>query len=263
MRRALACSVCACSIVWLAASRPAGQQPAAAMIAPENRPEPATHVPVHQDPHHRQVFQYGRTRILDLRIPPGDISWFHTHEWPVLYVTFSRSQIRTQNLGLDWGGRGGGRGTPARGGQPPVAPATPTIPRPTSTTSYPETPVTHRLQNIGDGLFWASVVVNESQGDDTTTERAAGFTAKPELINTWFRAYRIVLSPGERTATHKHGAPVAVIQATPGKGVGSGGVKWELNEPGQWAFVDADVSHDFRNVGDGAIELIEVEVRGK
>jgi ferric-dicitrate binding protein FerR (iron transport regulator) len=58
MRRALACSVCACSIVWFTASRPAGQQPAASVVtAPENRPEPATHVPVRQDPHHRQAFQ--------------------------------------------------------------------------------------------------------------------------------------------------------------------------------------------------------------
>ena len=28
-------------------------------------------VPVHEEPHHREVFQYGTTRILDLRVPPG------------------------------------------------------------------------------------------------------------------------------------------------------------------------------------------------
>lgn len=260
MPRALACALCAAGILCLGVSRPSGQQPGAPPVAmPEGRQEPAAHVPVHRDPHHRQVFQYGPTRILDLRIPPGDISWFHTHEWPVLYVTFSRSQIRTQNVGLEWGARG----APARGGPPPAAPVTPATPRPTSTTSYTETPVTHRIQNIGDGLFWASVVVNESEGDDTTTEQAAGFSAKPELTNKWFRAYRIVLSPGERSATHLHRAPVAVIQATPGTGLSVGAVQWELNEPGQWAFFDAGATHDFRNIGDGPIELIEVEVRGR
>jgi hypothetical protein len=64
-------------------------------------------VPVHHEPHHRQVFQYGTTRILDLQVPPGETSWFHTHEWPVLYVTLGRSAVRTQNLGEDWGGGGG------------------------------------------------------------------------------------------------------------------------------------------------------------
>ena len=28
-------------------------------------------VPVYHEPHHRQVFKYGPTRILDLQIPPG------------------------------------------------------------------------------------------------------------------------------------------------------------------------------------------------
>jgi quercetin dioxygenase-like cupin family protein len=266
VRRALAAALCAAGIVWLGGSRPAGQQATAPAVAvPEGRQEPEVHVPVHQDPHHRQVFQYGPTRILDLRIPPGDISWFHTHEWPVLYVTFERSQIRTQSLGLDWGARAGGRGAAAGRGGPSAdaPPAASAAPRATSTVSYVETPVTHRIQNIGGGLFWASVVINETQGDDTTAAQAAGFSGRPELTNNWFRAYRIVLSPGERTATHKHRAPVAIIQATPGKAVAVGPAKWELNQQSQWAFFDAGDSHDFRNTGESAIELIEVELRRK
>jgi hypothetical protein len=35
------------------------------------------------------VFQRGPLRILDLQLPPGDVSWFHTHEWPVYYLTTS------------------------------------------------------------------------------------------------------------------------------------------------------------------------------
>ena len=56
-------------------------------------------VPVYHEPHHRQVFQYGSTRILDVQVPPGDTSWYHTHDSPILYVTLSAGQIRTQNLG--------------------------------------------------------------------------------------------------------------------------------------------------------------------
>ena len=52
-------------------------------------------MPVHQEPHHRQVFQRGPMRILDLQVPPGDVSWFHTHEWPVYYLTTSDSPTVT------------------------------------------------------------------------------------------------------------------------------------------------------------------------
>jgi quercetin dioxygenase-like cupin family protein len=105
------------------------------------------------------------------------------------------------------------------------------------------------------------VVLNETPGNDTTTEAAAGFDAKPELTNRWFRAYRIVLEPGQKTESHAHGTPVAVFQAIAGKGLGLGAVRWEFNEPGQWAFFDAGDRHEIRNVGDGRLELIEVEVR--
>ena len=78
-------------------------------------------MPVHQEPHHRQIFQYGPLRIIDLQIPPGDMSWFHTHEWPVFYLTVADSQTRTQILGEEWGARG--RGAAPRAGGPPPAPA--------------------------------------------------------------------------------------------------------------------------------------------
>jgi hypothetical protein len=36
---------------------------------------------------------------------------------------------------------------------------------------------------------------------------------------------------------------------------------FEFNEPGQWAFYAAGAEHAIVNSGDGAIELLEVEVR--
>jgi quercetin dioxygenase-like cupin family protein len=244
-------------------------------------------MPVHQEPHHRQVFQYGPMRILDLQLPPGDVSWFHTHEWPVYYLTTSDSPTISQNLGEEWGagrrGRGAGaaRGAAGRGdaagrpaGPPPqaaqsgAAPAAPPAgrgrPRLMSDISYAERPNTHRIRNDGPGLFRAMVVVNETQGgDEAVTEEMAGFTANPISTNKWFRAYRIALAPGEKTPPHQHKAPVVVLQDTAGKGLGAGGMKFEFNEPGQWAFFDAGDRHEITNTGDGRLELIEVEVRRK
>jgi hypothetical protein len=86
-------------------------------------------VPVHEEPHHRQVFQYGTTRILDLQVPPGDISWFHSHDWPVLYMTLGTSRIRTQNLGADWSGGGARAANAQTGAALPPAPPHPEVSR--------------------------------------------------------------------------------------------------------------------------------------
>ena len=229
-------------------------------------------VPVHEEPHHRQVFQYGTTRILDLQVPPGDISWFHSHEWPVLYMTLGTSAVRTQNLGSDWSGGGGARPANAQAGgaaSPPaqLPPAQPPparrMPRATSTTSYIEKPVTHRIENRGDGLFSAMVVVSETMGDDTKSIADAGFDSEPELTNNWFRSYRVTLGPGQTTAAHEHTTPVVIFQAIAGKAKAEGPMDFELNRPGQWAFYDTGVGHTIENLGDASIELLEIEVRGK
>ena len=223
-------------------------------------------VPVHEEPHHRQVFQYGTTRILDLQVPPGDLSWFHSHEWPVLYMTLGTSRVRTQNLGADWSGGGGARAPTAQAGSAPPAAQPPPArrtPRATSTTSYVERPVTHRIENVGDGLFSAMVVVNETAGNDTTSIADAGFDAEPELTNPWFRSYRVTLGAGETTDMHEHTTPVVIFQAIDGKAMANGPMDFEFNRPGQWAFYDAGVGHTIENLGASSIELLEIEVRRK
>lgn len=240
--------------------------------APAAAPAAAAYEPpvvlTHEEPHHRQVFQYGPMRILDLRVPPNDVTWFHKHEWPVLYVTFSGSQVRTENLGADPAAAQGAGAPGARGGTPPprrpapaAQPGAPQGPRATSTTSYFERPVTHRLSNTGTGLLRAMVVVNETAGDDTTSEQAAGFDGTPELTNKWFRSYRRTLQPGESLAAHAHHAPLAIVQATAGKGLAEGPMKFELNDTGQWAFFDAEVPHTLRNLGTAPLEVLEIELR--
>lgn len=240
-------------------------------------------MPVHQEPHHRQVFQYGPMRIIDLQIPPGDMSWFHTHEWPVFYLTVADSQTRTQILGQEWGARGrgaapaaGGRagspgGVPPRTGGPAPAPGGTAAraggpprfrPRVMSDLSYADRAVTHRIHNNGTGLYRAIGVINEtSGGDEAITEAAAGFSGKAEMSNRWFRIHRVVLGPGEKAAPHQHTAPVVVLQDSAGKGTATGPMTFEFNEPGQWGFFDTGARHEIVNGGTERLELIEVEIR--
>ena len=238
-------------------------------------------MPVHQEPHHRQVFQQGPLRIIDLQIPPGDMSWFHTHEWPVFYLTVADSQTRTQIFGEEWGARGRGAGAAGRGAPPAGAPRAggappgpragggapraggpPTFrPRLFSDLSYAERAVTHRIHNNGTGLYRAIGVINETQGgDEAVTDEAAGFTGKAQISNRWFRIHRVALAPGEK-ATHQHKAPVVVLQDSAGKGIAAGPMTFEFNEPGQWGFFDSGARHEISNSGTERLELLEVEVR--
>ena len=216
-------------------------------------------VPVYHEPHHRQVFQYGPTRILDLQIPPGTTTWFHTHETPILYISLATSPGRTQVLGQDWATPGPPRNP--QGDRPVPPPPAVAAPRVTSQTSYFGQPLTHRLQNIGDHLTRAIVVMNETPGNEATTSEQAGFEAQAELTNRWFRAYRQTLAPGESTRPHRHQTPVVVVQTSEGRGRAAGAMKFELNEPGQWAFFDTGDSHAIRNTGDAPLQVVEVEVR--
>jgi len=228
-------------------------------------------VPVYHEPHHRQLFAYGTTRILEGQVPPGDTSWYHIHAEPVLYITLSASAQRTQVLGEDWGrGRGegaaptaagAGRGGPPAGRGAPPNGAAPAI-RATSTTSYFDQPVTHRITNAGDRLFRFMVVSNASPGDESTSTPAdAGFGSTPEMTNRWFRAYRIKLAPGQSTETHRHSTESVIVQVSDGQAFATGAMTWDLGEQGRWAWFDGGKDHQIKNVGTVPFEAIEVEVR--
>jgi len=229
-------------------------------------------VPVFHEPHHRQLFAKGTTRILEGSVPPGDTSWYHTHVEAVLHLTLSASAQRTQVLGEDWGrGRGegvapagpaaAGRGAPpaGRGAPPPLTPGAITTVRPTSTTSYYDQPVTHRISNGGDRLFRFMVVTNAAAGDDTNADH--GFQGKAELANRWFRAYRVTLAPGQSTPPHTHTTESVIVQVSDGQGVAAGPMTWELSEQGRWAWFDAGAAHEIKNTGNVPLEVIEVDVR--
>jgi len=227
-------------------------------------PDPAGQeriVPVYEEPRHRQIFKSGTTRILELIVLPGDTSLFHTHEDPIAYVNLSGSTLRTQELGKEWS-QGGGRGGARAGGPPAVAaPAAPApAVRVTSTTSYAQTPATHRIANTGTGIVHALVVVNQTKGTDATTPKDAGFEGMPELTNNWFRAYRFSLPPGQ-SGTHTHKVPAFLVKTSEGTAITQGARLRALNDVGDWAFFDAGVAHEMRNTSTATVEFVEVEVR--
>ena len=234
------------ALAWLAAAVVQGQEKV---------------VPVYDEPHHRMVFEAPSLRILNVRVEPGQTSGYHTHDSPILYVQLSSSQLRTETLGPAPAGPPQGRG---RGAPPAQAAGQNGPPRPgrvSSTTSYVERPVTHRITNVGDRLFWLIAVLTRLPGDESVTPEAAGFAGTPEFVNRWYRAYRFEVAPGAATTKHRHGAPVVIVQVTEGRAVGEGAGRYDLTEAGQWAYFDAGDEHEVRNTGGTPVELVEVEVR--
>jgi quercetin dioxygenase-like cupin family protein len=214
-----------------------------------------TIVPVHQEPRHRMVFESPGLRILDVQIPPGDTTLFHTHSDPILYVTMSSSTTRTQALGGAW------NGTPASGpaasGPFTLAPSTPPG-RMMSTTTYAERALTHRVSNVGDTLFRLIATTNASAGDDST-QPSPGFAGTPEITNRWFRGYRVIVN-GDGASEHRHANPVNVVLVS-GRAVATVGTATKkLDDLGQFAFVEPNVPHRLASVG-GEAQLVEVEVR--
>lgn len=221
-------------------------------------------VPIVQEPRHKVVFESGTTRIHDVQIPPGDTSLYHVHDTAILYVPISRSQTRSQVLGEEWSG--GEARTAGPSAERPEAPASPPPPegpgRVNSISSYVDTPVTHRVNNVGDSLFRLIAVVNQSTGSEADADDVSGLSPKPELLNRYFRAHRVRLAPGQATSRHRHATPIVVVQQTAGRLSVEGATRAEVSEPGAFAFDEGRGTHEVKNVGDSPVDLIEVELRG-
>jgi len=212
-------------------------------------------VPVHQEPRHHLVFDSPGTRIVDVQIPPGDTTLFHTHSDPILYVTMSTSQTRSQNLGADWSGTApvtAAAATPIR-----VVPSNPPG-RFMSTTSYSDKPQTHRVNNIGASLFRLIGITNSSAGDASSTP-SADFSAKAEVDNRWFRGYRWPLT-AEPTDEHRHANPVAIVVVAGSAIASIADTKTPLQKPGDFVVIEPNRPH--RLVGTvPEAQVVEIEVR--
>jgi quercetin dioxygenase-like cupin family protein len=207
-------------------------------------------VPVHREPRHRLVLDRHPIRVLDIQIEPGDTTLFHRHDAPVAYVTIGVSTTNAQSLGGRWGG----------------AQSAPSSRRTGSLSvnlAYGERPQTHRVTNVGSSLFRLIGIVNYGPGDHSPGLHEGGSPGVVDAENPWFRAYRLVLQPGEASPMHFSPRHVVGVQVSEGRaevfatGVGAK----TLGSAGEWFFLDPESEHRIRNLGTAPLELVVVEVR--
>lgn len=220
--------------------------------------DPVVHMS--KEPRHVVVFEAGTVRVQDIQIPPGDTTLYHTHDHAVLYVPISSSRTRSQLMGQEWSGGGGDNASGGPGARASAPPQVQLPGRVSSPASYVEKPMTHRVNNVGDNLFRLIAIGNLSGGTNSNVDDVAGFTLTPELLNRYYRAYRLSLVPGQATAPHSHAWPVVVVQQTAGA-VGTDQTDKVTRLPGQY-MVHESGPHQVKNVGASNVDVIEIEVRG-
>jgi quercetin dioxygenase-like cupin family protein len=222
-------------------------------------------VPVHQEPHHHLIHDSATIRLLDIQIPPGSTTLYHTHDTAILYVPIARSQTRGQEWGGEWSGGGNAAARPAGGAPAPAPTPPPASDRPqrvNSTITYVEKPYTHRVNNVGTSLFRLIGIANRTAGANGAADDISGLSAKAELENNWYRAHRVVLKPGESSTAHKHATAVVIVMQTPGTVASESPVWSPINGPGDYAWHTGADPHVLHNRGASEVELMEIEVRG-
>lgn len=216
----------------------------------------AAQVPVHEEPRHRVTFQNAQLRILDVRIPPGEMSLDHRHDYDVVTVSMNEgTATRAQSTGQAWGA--------------------PRQPRPlgdVAVTEYTGKAASHRVENTGAGPYQLFAVENLRSGGWTTTAPAKGLATTMATESRAFRVYDVRLGPKAAQTSHTHAVPTVVVLVS-GAVMSDGpdkqakafapapvGLK-QLTQTGEWILVPGGDTHHVVRLGAGEARVVEIEVR--
>ncbi len=201
-----------------------------------------TPVPVEQEPRHHVVLQNDSVLVMHVTIPPGDTTLYHIHSNDRAVVYLSNSTITQQKLGE------------------PEGPRETTKPGEASALTMGNTPLTHRVKNVGATPFDVIDIEFLAQAQAAATPAAAQVAAE----NPKARVYRWTLAPGAATGMHTHQRPYLVIAATP--------MMLKMTSPdgktmtheikaGDFHWIDSKVTHSLLNEGTTQGEIIEIELK--
>jgi quercetin dioxygenase-like cupin family protein len=91
-------------------------------------------VPVEQEGHHHVLFENQYARVLEVRIPPGETTLFHTHAHDNISIRISGGMIQSQFQGKEW------RPSTIKPGAVVFADGS-------------KNPYTHRIKNLGASVY--------------------------------------------------------------------------------------------------------------
>jgi quercetin dioxygenase-like cupin family protein len=186
-------------------------------------------VPVEQEPQHRPVFRNEAVAVLDVRLPPGYVSLFHTHAHDNVSVRITTGPLRIDTLS--------GAGTPQ----------TAAVGRVVFNSASP--PYTHRVANVGTSLIHildVEVLAEQPTPRAAVADDRGGHETIAE--NDRVRLSRIVVPPGGTLPAHTHprGRLEVVVRGA---------------APGAYVWRDAGGASPAIEAGASPVELVEIEIK--
>lgn len=206
--------------------------------------EPA--VPVYEEPRHRPVFQNRFVRVLNVVIPAGETTGYHTHAAPIAGAVIEDARSWSQIQGASPGEVG------------PVRAAGDVIENWDAGLPY-----THRVGNVDSVPI--HYVVGEWLASPSIEAAPLPETSSRHLVREGAvaRVYRILLAPGESTEPHTHAAPGLTIQVTAGPvdDTGAAPAASGGHGAGAWRWRDPGYLHVLRNRGERPVLVMEIDWR--
>ncbi len=216
----------------------------------------AAQVPVTSEPRHRLVFENTELRVLDVNVPPGDVTLMHAHDRDIVTVSMNAgADTRAQSPGEPWGAVRPRRSA----GHAAIS-------------EYAGRHASHRVENVGTTPYQLFAVENLRAGGWLSTALLAARATTPALESRAFRVYDVRLAGDTSQTFHAHDAPtIALLISGMVMSAGSDnhaeagtsapvGLKL-LDAPGQWVLVPKGDSHHLTRLGATDSHLVEIEIR--
>jgi quercetin dioxygenase-like cupin family protein len=216
--------------------------PAIVLLSLVATQETSAPVPVEQEPNHHLLLKNENVLVLRVTLQPGERSLYHIHSVDDVAVWLGNTSA-TQQLP----------------GEPEDAPVE-QKPGNISLRTLRVTPFTHRVHNLGPGLFDV-LDVELLQRPEHPSANVAGPVAGE---NPSARVYKWTLAPGGATPMHTHERPYLIVAVT--------GFPLKMTAPdgqsnthdvktGDFHWVSTKVTHSLANAGKEAGQIVEIELK--
>jgi hypothetical protein len=214
----------------------------------EDRP-----VPMDKAPFHVPIFSNDYIILLDVNIPPGRNTGYHTHYADSVSVNLTPASQTNQNYGSsEVSAPGtGGEGEPGRT---------------TFTNVTKNGPRTHKATNVGSTPFHNISFILKDRGAAaaTASDRAGAVGYTQIMDNARIRAWRVVLKPGETTGQVTQTAPglrVYVRSGVLAEIVPGAADRGMAPYEGDFIWQDAGQTRAVKNTGTTLVEFVEFELK--
>jgi quercetin dioxygenase-like cupin family protein len=211
------------------------------LIAAQESSAPAP-VPVEQEPHHHLLLKNDALLVLRVNLQPGEWSSYHIHSVDDVAVWLGHSSAAQQLPN-----------------QPESAPIE-QKPGNISLRTLHETPFTHRVHNLGPGLFDVLDVELLRRPEHPSTGTAGPVAGE----NPSARVYKWMLAPNAVTPMHTHERPYLIVAATGFNlkmTAPDGQSSTHEIKPGDFHWVTAKVTHTLANAGTSEGQIVEIELK--